>query len=41
LNAGVTAACRYEPGINRTYQEFVEHYESDPADATAQAARQG
>ena len=21
LRAGVTAACRYEPGINRTYQE--------------------
>jgi transposase len=25
LKAGVTAACRYEPGINRTYQEFAEH----------------
>jgi transposase len=26
LKAGVTAACRYEPGINRTYQGFAEHY---------------
>jgi transposase len=26
LKAGVTTACRYEPGINRTYQEFAEHY---------------
>jgi hypothetical protein len=26
LKAGVTASCRYEPGINRTYQEFAEHY---------------
>ena len=24
--AGVTAACRYEPGINRTYQEMAAHY---------------
>jgi transposase len=28
LKAGVTAACRYEPGINRTYQEFAEHYDT-------------
>ncbi len=26
LRAGVTAACRYEPGINRTYQELATHY---------------
>ena len=26
LKAGVTATCRYEPGINRTYQELAEHY---------------
>lgn len=26
LKAGVTTACRYEPGINRTYQEFAGHY---------------
>lgn len=26
LLAGVTAACRYEPGINRTYQEMAAHY---------------
>ena len=28
LRAGVTAACRYEPGINRTYQEMTAHYDS-------------
>lgn len=27
LKAGVTAACRYEPGLNATYQEFAEHYQ--------------
>lgn len=26
LRAGVTAACRYKPGINRTYQEITAHY---------------
>ncbi len=26
LKSAVTAACRYEPEINRTYQEFAEHY---------------
>lgn len=26
LKAGVTAACRYEPGINRTYQDMAVHY---------------
>ena len=26
LKAGVTAACRYEPGINRTYEEMAAHY---------------
>jgi transposase len=26
LKAGVTATCRYEPGINRTYQDFATHY---------------
>lgn len=26
LKSGVTAACRYEPGINRTYQEMAAHY---------------
>lgn len=26
LKAGVTAACRYEPGINRTYQDLASHY---------------
>ena len=28
LKAGVTAACRYEPGINRTYQELAAHYDT-------------
>ena len=28
LKAGVTAASRYEPGINRTYQELAEHYDT-------------
>jgi transposase len=22
----VTSACRYEPGLNRTYQDLAEHY---------------
>ncbi|NEO34491.1 MAG: IS21 family transposase, partial [Symploca sp. SIO3C6] len=26
LKAGVTEACRYEPGVNRTYTEFAQHY---------------
>jgi transposase len=26
LNAGVTAASRYEPGVNRTYQDLATHY---------------
>ncbi|MBV9357808.1 MAG: IS21 family transposase [Chloroflexi bacterium] len=26
LKAGVTAACRYEPGLNRSYQEMAAHY---------------
>jgi transposase len=26
LKSGVTAPCRYEPGINRSYQEFAQHY---------------
>ena len=26
LKSGVTRACRYEPGINRAYQEAAEHY---------------
>ena len=42
LKAGVTAACRYEPGINRTYQDMASHYGTAVrADAGAQAARQG
>ena len=26
LKAGVTTACRYEPGVNRTYQDLAAHY---------------
>lgn len=26
LKSGVTKACRYEPGLQRTYQEMAEHY---------------
>jgi transposase len=26
LKAGVTAACRYEPGINRSYADMAAHY---------------
>jgi len=26
LKAGVTASCRYEPGISRTYQDMASHY---------------
>jgi len=27
LKSGVNDPCRYEPGINRSYQEFAEHYQ--------------
>jgi transposase len=26
LKSGVTKSCRYEPGVNRTYQDLAEHY---------------
>lgn len=26
LKSGVTGSCRYEPGVNRTYQELATHY---------------
>ena len=26
LKSGVTKACRYEPSVNRTYQEMAAHY---------------
>ncbi|NET39823.1 MAG: IS21 family transposase [Cyanothece sp. SIO1E1] len=26
LKSGVTTACRYEPGLNRSYQDFAAHY---------------
>lgn len=27
LKSGVTEPCRYEPGLNRSYQDFAEHYQ--------------
>jgi transposase len=27
LKSGVTRPCHYEPGINRSYQDFAEHYQ--------------
>ena len=26
LKSGITKACRYEPGVNRTYEEMASHY---------------
>src|SRR5262249_43903105 len=26
LKSGVTVPCRYEPGLQRTYEEFAQHY---------------
>jgi transposase len=26
LKSGVTVACRYEPGLQRTYEQFAQHY---------------
>jgi transposase len=26
LKSGITKPCRYEPGVNRTYEEMAEHY---------------
>ncbi len=28
LKSGVTVACRYEPGIQRTYEEWARHYDT-------------
>ena len=40
LKAGVTATSRYEPGINRTYQDLATHYDyGDPADARPRKPR--
>ena len=42
LKAGITKPSRYEPGINRTYQDLADHYGFvRPADAGDEAARQG
>ncbi|MEM6353539.1 MAG: IS21 family transposase [Cyanobacteria bacterium P01_D01_bin.14] len=27
LKSGITDPCRYEPGVNRSYQDFAEHYQ--------------
>jgi transposase len=26
LKSGITDPCRYEPGVNQSYQDFAEHY---------------
>ncbi len=26
LKSGITTPCRYEAGVNRTHQEFADHY---------------
>jgi transposase len=41
LKAGVTKASRYEPGVNRTYQDLATHYGFAILPTRAQAARQG
>lgn len=33
LKSGVTEACRYEPGVQRTYEEFLCHYGTAPLPA--------
>jgi len=34
LKSGVTRACRYEPDVQRTYEELAQHY-GDDGDACA------
>ena len=42
LKSGVTLASRYEPGIQRTYEELSQHYgDDDLAGAAGPSARQG
>ena len=39
LKSGVTKACRYEPGVNRTYEEMAQHYSVAVAPARPRKAR--
>ena len=39
LKSGVTDPCRYEPGINRSYQDFAEHYQVAVIPARPKAPR--
>jgi transposase len=39
LKAGVTATCRYEPGINRTYADMATHYGTAVLPARVQRPR--
>lgn len=39
LKSGITEACRYEPGVNRSYQDFAAHYQVAVIPARPQAPR--
>lgn len=39
LKSGVTDPCRYEPGINRSYQDFAAHYQVAVIPARPEAPR--
>jgi len=39
LRSGVTTPCRYEPGLQRTYQEWAEHYGTTVLPARPRAPR--
>ena len=39
LKSGVTKACRYEPGVNRTYEEMAAHYGGAVVPVTAMLDR--
>jgi hypothetical protein len=40
LKAGITKPSRYEPGINRTYQDFADHWLRRAADTLVHSAIQ-
>jgi len=39
LKSGITDPCRYEPGVNRSYQDFAEHYQVAIVPARPKAPR--
>lgn len=39
LKSGITAPCRSEPGVNRSYQDFAEHYQVAIVPARPRAPR--